>query len=75
MRAEVERLARRTWSWWSPRPVFEAQVLVCALSFERRAVPVAPNGGGTWSDVVTDALGVPALPSLASDGVLGDRFA
>ena len=73
VRAEVDRLARRTWSWWSPRPVFEAQVLVCALAFERRAVPVGPTGGGTWSDVVTDALGVPALPSLASNGVLGDR--
>ena len=48
-------------------------MLVCALAFERRAVPVAPNGGGSWSDVVTDALGVPPLPSLASDGVLGDR--
>ena len=48
-------------------------MLVCALGFERRAVPAAPNGGDAWSDVVTDALGVPALPSLATNGALGGR--
>jgi SAM-dependent methyltransferase len=73
VRAEVDRLARRTWSWWSSRPVFDAQVLVCALSFQRRDVALAPNGGSTWSDVVTDALGVPALPPLAAAGTLGER--
>ena len=73
VRADVEQLAKRTWSWWSPRPVFEAQVLVCALGFERRAAPVVPNSGGSWSDVVTDAIGVPRLQPLASDGMLGEQ--
>ena len=32
VRADVDREAAITWSWWSPRPVFDAQVLVCALA-------------------------------------------
>ena len=67
------------WSWWSPRHVFDAQVLVCALGFRLGKRPVdradAPPAGraATWSGVVTGVLGVPPLPPLATDGTIGDR--
>lgn len=45
VRARVERSATMTWSWWSPRREFDADVLVCALTFERtvdtRVTPAA----------------------------------
>lgn len=72
VRHDVDQLARSIWSWWSPARHFDAQVLVCALAFERRPARVgAPER--TWSHVVTEALGVPALPPLAVNGVLGDH--
>jgi hypothetical protein len=67
------------WSWWSPHHVFDAQVLVCALGFRVDKVVtatahVASVGlDATWSHVVTDELGVPQLPTLATDGTVGDR--
>ena len=74
IRDEVERLARRTWSWWSPdQRWFDANVHVCALGFRR------PGGDGaaapSWSEVVTAELGVPSLPfeRLAIEGTVGDR--
>jgi hypothetical protein len=68
--------ASMNWSWWSSRHVFDAQVLVCALGFVvGNAATVAPPAGSdaTWSHVVTDALGVPQLPSLTTSGTVGDR--
>ena len=79
VRAQATASATMNWSWWSPRQMFEAQVLVCALGFRVGiAAPggaVAPPTGSepTWSHVVTAALGVPQLPSLATDGTVGDR--
>jgi hypothetical protein len=70
VRDALDRRARIVWSWWSPEAVFDAQVLVCAVVAE------TGEGGGegtAWTDVVTSALGVPALPPLAVDGTLGDR--
>jgi SAM-dependent methyltransferase len=72
IRAEVDRLAAMRWSWWSPRPVFEAQVLVCALVFER-VTPPRRASTLPWTSVVTDALGVPAVPRLRTDGRLADH--
>ena len=72
VRAEVDRLATMTWSWWSPRQAFDgANVLVCALAFERRTS--AGPAAAPWTDVVTGSLGVPALPALWTDGRLVDR--
>ena len=68
VRAEVDRRAGITWSWWSPAPVFDAQVLVCALVAE-----VGAPAGQRWTDVVTGALGIPVVPVLATAGTLGDR--
>jgi len=68
VRAELDRRAGLVWSWWSPRPVFDAQVVVCAI-VAAIGVPAARR----WTDVVTAALDVPALPALASDGALGAR--
>lgn len=112
VRTDVDVRCERIWSWWSPRRHFDAEVIVCALGFERRhgnrvaprhdpqtmtSTPVsalsdiadriatvgAPNGHarpaarrtalGRWTDVVTSALGVPALPELRTDGALDDR--
>jgi len=72
VRAQVDRLAELTWSWWSPQRVFPAQVHVCALGFRRRTEPWS---GATepWQRVVTAALGVPDVPPLAATGTLGDR--
>jgi SAM-dependent methyltransferase len=73
VRAAVDRMAAITWSWWSHRAVFDAQVLVCALVLERflHAPEHAPRR--EWSAVVTDRLGVPRLPALDASGTLGDR--
>lgn len=73
VRREVAREAVLTWTWWSRERVFDAQVLVCALSFERRAEPVDPGPDAHWGHVVADALGVPPLPALTTAGVLGER--
>ena len=73
VRAEVDRSATIRWSWWSPRPVFDAQVLVCALVFERPARTTEPVPRRPWTEVVTDRLGVPTLPALQSAGTLGDQ--
>jgi len=77
IRREVDRRARRTWSWWSPERWFEAQVTVCALGFERRADP-SPGGdhdeaeAPAWTDVICEALGVPPLPEIDQRGTAGD---
>jgi hypothetical protein len=72
VRDQATAAGSMNWSWWSPRHLFEAQVLVCALGFRLGT----RRGGGadaTWSSVVTAALGVPPLPALATDGTVGDR--
>ena len=63
------------WSWFAPGRHFDAEVVVCALGFERRADALADDGAPdpTWTSVVTERLGVPALPPLAVDGTLGQR--
>lgn len=73
VRADVDRRAELVWSWWSPRRLFDAQVVVCALAFEVGAPRTRLNGDRSWSRVVADALGVPRLPALATAGTLGDR--
>ncbi len=79
VREQATAAASMNWSWWSPKRVFDAQVLVCALGFRAgsgtagRAVATTDGSDATWSHVVTDALGLPHLPSLATDGTLGDR--
>ena len=72
VRADVDRLATMRWSWWSPRRLFDADVIVCALAFERTAGDEAV-GPRPWSNVVTRTLGVPSLPTLRTAGTLGDR--
>jgi SAM-dependent methyltransferase len=73
VRSEVDRRAELIWSWWSPRRVFDAQVFVCALAFELGVAPVNGHRHRPWSRVVADAVGVPALPPLATAGSLGAR--
>jgi SAM-dependent methyltransferase len=77
VRRLADTVASMDWSWWSPRRVFEAQVLVCALGFRMRgpAGGAAPVSGpeAAWASVVADALGVPRLPPLVTDGTVGDR--
>jgi SAM-dependent methyltransferase len=79
VRERATALASMNWSWWSPRHVFDAQVLVCALGFRLGKHPVArtdaqpADPAATWSGVVTGVLGVPHLPPLATDGSIGDR--
>src|SRR5699024_5577851 len=58
-------------------------VVVCALGFERCTDPPGTDRHGNtsadrpavgrWTDVVTAALGIPDLPALRTDGILGDR--
>ena len=72
VRAAVDRMAVITWAWWSPRRVFDAQVLVCALVLERRLRDL-DDTPGPWTEIVTGHLGVPTLPTLSTSGTLGDR--
>ena len=69
VRAHVDRLASMRWSWWSPARQFDAEVLVCALGFERERAPQPAD----WTRPVLDALGVPPLADLRTDGTVGDR--
>jgi SAM-dependent methyltransferase len=71
VRVAADEAAAITWSWWSPRPVFAAQVFVCALVLERGAGRRQERR--PWTEIVTRRLGVPALPSLSTEGELGDR--
>lgn len=76
IRAEVGRRAEMCWSWWSPERHFDADVVVCALGFERTARPgpaTSSECATTWSHVVVRALGIPDLPALRTSGVVGDR--
>ena len=45
VRAELDRRATITWSWWSPGHVFDAQVHVCALAFEAHGEPLGVGAG------------------------------
>lgn len=99
VRADIDRVARRIWAWWSPDRHFDADVIVCALGFERvvssspdpytisrhqrrEIVSSSPGDlelghlsvGTAWTDVVTDALGIPPGPELRSDGTFGERM-
>jgi SAM-dependent methyltransferase len=74
VRVEVDAVTDRIWSWWSPRRWFDAEVVVCALGFERRWSPRrGAVGTGRWADVVTDAIGLPSTPPIDAAGTLGDR--
>ena len=68
VRGEVDRRAGIVWSWWSREKVFDADVFVCAI-----VAAVGAPATRRWTDVVTAALDVPALPPVATDGVLGAR--
>lgn len=89
VRADVDRMARRIWAWWSPDRHFDADVVVCALGFERvgtrdeldtisghprREIVSNSPGEPVWTDVVTDTLGIPQTPELRSDGTFGNRM-
>lgn len=70
-RASYDERASLTWSWWTGKRVFDAQVLTCALLFQFGEPSPTP---GEWSRVITDRRGVPEVPTdLATDGTLGDR--
>ena len=77
VRAQVDRCADLKWSWWEPRQDhFDASVNVCLLGFRRSPQATASvQPVTTWTRVVTDRLGVPALDasSLHVRGTLGDR--
>lgn len=74
VRCQLDAIARRTWSWWSPNQQhFEAAVNVCMLGWQ---TPATKNSvGRAWTTVVTDRLGIPHidLGELATVATLGDR--
>ena len=74
VRAEVERMADLTWSWWAPRQRhFDAAVNVCALGFR------AAGDAATMSTSRGPGRHRPArhprdrLERLGVDGTLGER--
>jgi hypothetical protein len=74
VRRSVADQADLCWSWWEPRQQhFDANVNVCALGLRRPATGVTTPA--SWTRVVTDRLGVPAIDprALAIAGTLGDR--
>ena len=72
MRARVDAVAERVWSWWSGDQLFDAGVVVCAVAFERRVQP-AGHAPTPWTQAVTAALAVPELGGLGTSGTLADR--
>lgn len=75
VRAELDGRGRITWSWWSPEPVFDAQVLVCAIvaEIDEAAAAARPAPPAAWTEIVTSTLAVPTPGELASDGCLAGR--
>jgi hypothetical protein len=72
VRDRVGAMAELDWSWWEARQQhFDASVNVCAIGLRRPSSGTIP--AASWTRVVTDRLGVPALPELLTDGTLGDR--
>lgn len=74
VRDSVAEQADLEWSWWEPRQQhFDASVNVCVLGFRRPAT--GATSASTWTRVVTDRLGIPALDqnTLETNGTLGDR--
>jgi SAM-dependent methyltransferase len=74
VREAIAEQADLRWSWWEPRQQhFDASVNVCVLGFVRPAT--GATSPTTWTRVVTDRLGVPALDldELRTVGTLGDR--
>lgn len=76
VRAGIERVATRRWTWWSAGRHFDADVVVCALVFamhtggatDRAAPPAAvvadharKPGDPVWTGTVTSSSGVPPL--------------
>jgi SAM-dependent methyltransferase len=88
VRAHVDAVAALRWCWWSDVAVFDAAVLTCAIVFERGGAAarrldlrVGPSFAerepidrpASWASIVVAGRGVPALPPLATAGLLGDR--
>ncbi len=81
VRDRITATSNRIWSWWSPDRLFDAQVRVCAVAFQRVADRAAATpdeivgSGSGWTSVITDAIGVPAIDecSLHVSGTIGDR--
>ncbi len=70
VRRNTEAAYRLLWSWWSETPIFDAQVTVCAVVLERSGEPAPID----WTGIVTDRLGLPAIPhGLSVDGSIGQR--
>ena len=60
VRAELDARAGIVWSWWSPRAACSTPRCSCARIVAEVGAPAATQ---RWTDVVTDALGVPAAPA------------
>ena len=75
VRRRVDRLAEPVWSWWSPRHLFDASVVVCAVGFRRRPAdaeagnrrPPDDDREPVWTGIVTRAMGIPDVPALDAD--------
>lgn len=72
LRTRVTSLATLVNSWWTSTPQFDADVTVAVLVFERRATAVA-GSDAPWTSAITDALGIPPVPELATDGTIADH--
>jgi SAM-dependent methyltransferase len=75
LRAAVERRARPVWWWWEPGRHVDAQVHVCLAGFAVGRAGCSPAGpdGPLWNRVISERLGVPALPAFVAAGTIGDR--
>ena len=75
LRAVVERRACPVWWWWEPDRHFDAQVHVCLTGFEVGRAGCSPSGpdGPLWNRVISERLGVPAVPPFVGAGTIGDR--
>ncbi len=76
VRASVDALATIRWSRTTDEHDFGASVATCMVLMERPGsgdTGSSDAGASSWGQIAADARGVPPLPALAVDGVLGDR--
>ncbi len=76
VRRSIGERASIVWSWSSDEKMFDAEVLTCvvALDFAEPRSDATVDSNDSWSSVITDARGIPALPApISTAGTLGER--
>ncbi|MEM9514950.1 MAG: N-6 DNA methylase [Actinomycetota bacterium] len=73
VRARVDALATIRWSRTTDEHDFGASVSTCIVLAERPGSGDVDATRASWGQIAADGRGVPPMPALDADGVLGDR--